>query len=539
LIHFDEMACLLYLEGQLDAARSRELSAHVEECAACRDLLNALKRETNLLSSALTEDDEPFPARLITEEAPGFPSWVWTLAFGIFTAGAYWLWIDGVGPWVEQLSSAGFGGTDLFSMIIFSGAFWEGWSDMFDTIQVGALLLAAIVAIAWIRRRLRRTVVVAAVMSGLALLAATPQSASAAEVRRGKSISVPVGEILHNDLVATGSSVKIEGTVDGDVIAFTRELSVTGHVTGDVIAFSQEAVIDGTVDGNVRVFSRGVMLQGTVGKNVTAFGSSVDSISKSSVGGGMIVLAGEADLDGKMQRDLLGLIGTTDLDSAIGGQLWIRGGNLTVGSAADIHGAATFVGPQQPTVQAGAKLASPIQTEITQEVRRKRRTGARVVMRAIFGYAVAVAVGALLLMVFPGFFRGALREAGTIFVPIGVGALALGTGLFLLIIGALLLFVGVGAGIAAVFAYAPVLYVSQLIIGAWLGGKMMGDGAPVPSAAIARIAAGLLVLRIVELIPVLGWFVGAAVIVWGTGAILMGFYRIARTDSAPATLLPA
>ena len=539
MIHFDEMACLLYLEGQLDAARSRELSAHVEECGACRDLLNALKRETNLLSSALTEDDEPFPARLITEEAPGLPSWVWTLAFGILTAGAYWLWVDGISPWVQGLNSAGFGGTDLFSMIIFSGAFWEGWGDMFDAIQVGALILAAIVGIAWLRRRLRRSAVIAAVMSALALLAASPQSASAAEVRRGKSISVPAGETLHNDLVATGASVKIEGTVDGDVIAFTRDLSVTGHVTGDVIAFSQEAVIDGTVDGNVRVFSRGVMLQGAVAKNVTAFGSSVDSVSKSSIGGGMIVLAGEADLDGKMQRDLLGLIGTSDVDSTIGGQLWIRGANLTVGSAADIHGTATFVGPQQPTVQAGAKLASPIQTEITQEVRRKRRTGARVVMRAIFGYLVAVAVGALLLMVFPGLYRAAVSEAGKFAVPIGVGAVALGAGLFLLILGALLLFVGVGAGIAAVLAYAPVLYVSQLIIGAWLGAKMMGEGPAAPSAAIARIAAGLLALRVVELIPVLGWFVGFVVILWGSGAVLIAFYRIARAENAPGTLLPA
>jgi hypothetical protein len=189
-------------------------------------------------------------------------------------------------------------------------------------------------------------------------------------------------------------------------------------------------------------------------------------------------------------------------------------------------------------VQAGAKLASPIQTEITQEVRRKRRTGARVVIRAIFSYAVAVAMGALLLMVFPGLFRAALREAGAIFVPIGIGALALGTGLFLLIIGALLLFVGVGAGIAAVFAYAPVLYVSQLIIGAWLGGKMMGDGAPIPSAAIARIAAGLLVLRLVELVPVLGWFVGFVALMWGSGAVLIGFYRIARAETAPGTLVP-
>jgi len=73
-------------------------------------------------------------------------------------------------------------------------------------------------------------------------------------------------------------------------------------------------MIDGNVDGNVRVFSRNVILQGIVGKNVSAFANSVDLVSKANVGGGMIVFAAEADLDGKMQRDLLGMIGRTDLD---------------------------------------------------------------------------------------------------------------------------------------------------------------------------------------------------------------------------------
>ena len=95
------------------------------------------------------------------------PSWVWTLAFGAFAAGAYWFWTDGIGPWFDQLSNAGFGGTDVFSMIVFSGAFWEGWSDMIDAIQIGALILVAIVAIGWIRRRLRRSVAIAVVMSAL------------------------------------------------------------------------------------------------------------------------------------------------------------------------------------------------------------------------------------------------------------------------------------------------------------------------------------------------------------------------------------
>lgn len=539
MIHFDEMACLLFLEGQLDSERERELAAHVAECASCRDLLHALQRETALLSSALTEDNEPMPARLLSERARTLPSWVWTLAFGAFIAGAYWLWTDGITPWFDQLSNAGFGGTDLFSMIVFSGAFWEGWSDMFDAIQIGAVILLAVVALGWIRRRLRRSAAIAVVMSVLLAALALPGQASAAEVRRGKSISVPAGETIHNDLVATGSSVRIEGTVDGDVIAFTRDLSVTGHVTGDVIAFSQEALIDGTVDGNVRVFSRGVILQGAVGKNVTAFGSSVDTISKSTVGGGMIVLAGEADLDGKMQRDLLGMLGRTDLDGLIGGQAWIRGGTLTVASSAEIRGPATFMGREQPVVEAGAKLASPIRTEITQEIRRNRRTAARSAVRAIFGYLGALVAGILFLAIFPGFFRATLRETSSIGLPIGVGALALMGAVFLLILGVALLIVGVGAGVAGALAYAPILYIAQVFVGTWLGNKIMGEPPAVTSAVAGRMAVGLLILHVARLIPFLGALVGLVVVLWGSGAVLLGFYRMSRVESAPIAPLPA
>ena len=531
MIHFDEMACLLYLEGQLDSERSREMDAHVKECAACRDLLHALQRETMLLSSALTEDTEPLPARLVSGQARSLPSWIWALAFGAFAAGMYLFWTVGIGPWFDQLSNAGFGGTDVFSMLVFSGAFWEGWSDMIDAMQIGALILLAILAIGWIRRRVRRSVAIAVVVSGLLFALALPQQASAAEVRRGRSVMVPAGDVVHNDLIAAGPSVRIDGTVEGDVIAFTRDLTVTGHVTGDVLGFAGETVINGTVDGNVRVFTRSLILQGTVSKNVTAFANTLDLISSANVGGGMIAFAAEADLDGKIQRDLLGMVARSDLDGLIGGQVWIRGGTLTVASTAEIRGPATFEGPQQPVVESGAKLASPIRTEITQEVGRNRRSAARTAVRAIFSYGAAVVVGILLLVIFPGFFRATMRETGTIGLPIGVGAIALIASVFLVIFGILMLFVGVGAGVAGVMAYAPILYVAQVFVGAWLGNKIMGEPPAITGAVIGRMAVGLLILHVARLIPILGGLVGLVVLLWGTGAVLLGFYRMSRVES--------
>jgi cytoskeletal protein CcmA (bactofilin family) len=535
--HFDEMACLLYLEGQLDEARSREFVAHTAECSACRDLLRALTRETNLLSAALAEDTESMPARLLAGVERRLPPWAWTLAFGVFAAGAYALWTDGISPWLNQFTNAGFGGTDLFSIILFSGAFWEGWGDMIDALQVGALVVVGLVALGWIRRRLRRSAAIAGVVSALLFAMALPQQAAAADVRRARSeIVVPAGETVHNDLIAMGPAVRIDGTVDGDVIAFTRSLIVSGHVTGDVIGFAGETLINGTVDGNLRVGTHSVTLQGTIGKNVSAASNSIDLASKGSIGGGLIAMAAQMDLDGKVTRDLLGMVGRSELEGSIGGQTWIRGGALTVASTADLRGPATFVGPQEPTVDAGAKLASPIHTEIEQEVRRGRRSAGARALRSIFAYGAALLVGLLVILVLPGFFRATLRETDGIGLPIGIGALALISGAFLVVLAILLLFLGAGAGVAGVMAYVPILYLSQVFVGAWLGNKILRQPANNTSAVIGRLALGLLILRIVGLIPVLGVLMWIVVVLWGTGAMLMAFYRMSRSEATP---LPA
>ena len=42
--HLDEMACLLYIERQLDRARAQEVSAHAQDCNPCRLLLRAMER---------------------------------------------------------------------------------------------------------------------------------------------------------------------------------------------------------------------------------------------------------------------------------------------------------------------------------------------------------------------------------------------------------------------------------------------------------------------------------------------------------------
>src|SRR5258707_10500608 len=142
MTHLDEMTCLLYLERQLDRARAQDVSAHTQDCAACRTLMRALERESRLLTRAMLEEDEPLPARLaeFQERAKRSLQWIWGLAFGLAATGAYALYTGYIEPWQQQLEQAGFGGTSLLGLLVFQGALWKGWQSMITLLEVIALL---------------------------------------------------------------------------------------------------------------------------------------------------------------------------------------------------------------------------------------------------------------------------------------------------------------------------------------------------------------------------------------------------------------
>src|SRR5262249_12972938 len=89
LQHLDEMTILLYLERQLDRAKAMEVSAHTQECDACRTLMRALERESRLLTRAMLEEEEPLPARLASfqEVAKRSMQWIWMVVFGLAATG--------------------------------------------------------------------------------------------------------------------------------------------------------------------------------------------------------------------------------------------------------------------------------------------------------------------------------------------------------------------------------------------------------------------------------------------------------------------
>ncbi|HYL94640.1 MAG TPA: hypothetical protein VET69_02460, partial [Terriglobales bacterium] len=203
--HYDEMTFLQYLEGNLERPRAQELSAHTQQCGACRALLSALQRETNLLTHALREQDEAVPARLLN---PGRArvSWAWVVSFGLAAAGLYWAWTS-YDAATSQLTQAGFGETSLMSTLFFNSATLKGWSYMWTAMQALAVVSLGVIGFVLIRKSLRHWNTIALVMSALVVALGVPVGASAAEIHKSEaSYSLPAGTTVKTDLIVFGST---------------------------------------------------------------------------------------------------------------------------------------------------------------------------------------------------------------------------------------------------------------------------------------------------------------------------------------------
>lgn len=521
--HLDEMTCLLYLERQLERARALEVSAHAQECEGCRTLLRAMERESRLLTRAMLEEEEPLPARLAAfqERAKKSMQWIWMLSFGLAATGVYALYTGYVQPLQQRLEEAGFGGTNLLGLLIFQGAFWKGWQSMISLIEVLALVTLGGFAAVILRRRMRRGSAMAVVLAGLcAAVAATPPPASATEFRKAESAEVRKDETILGDVFLTGDRMRVDGTVKGDVFAFGRSLDVPGHVEGDVIVFAQSAHITGQVDGNVRGFDNNLTVSGTIGRSLTEFCETLTIESQGKIGGSITTFVNSFSMDGQVGRDILAFSGQMFVTGSVTGGIRAKGRGMEIASTAKIDGKVHFEGEHEPSVAAGAKLAFPVEYEHYKPKPEYMKSGYYVWMLILA--AAFVLYGLVLIKLMPQFARESVQAAESYGASLGLGVLVFFGVLIASIIAAITV-VGLFIGVGTFFVWMIAVYAAQIVVGTLLGQWLMGRTNEV-WPMIGRMVIGVVIIRIVTLVPHGGW-IKFGVILWGLGAISLALFR--------------
>jgi cytoskeletal protein CcmA (bactofilin family) len=529
--HVDEMTLLLYVERQLDREAAQGVSLHTQTCTRCLTLLRALDRESRLLTRSMLEQDEPVPARLAEFHAQVKRNmqWIWGVVFGLAVLGVYALYTDYIELWQRQLEQAGFGSSNLLSLMVFQGAFWKGWQSMFSLFEVLAVMSLAGFGLFAFRRYLRRGSALAVLFAGFGVVMAVATPASATEFRKGDTVTVKKDEVVKSDLFVTGERIRIDGEVDGDVYAFANQVDVTGHINGDLICFAKGVRVSGVVDGNLRAGANNVTITGTVERNVMVWNEAFTLDSSGKIGRSLTAGGETLTLDGKIARDFLGFADSTTISGFIGGSVCEQGKSLAIASGAEIDGKTSFKGQKEPSVASDAKLASP--PEFTKlEHKHPERGGGYYLWRVIWT-GTFILFGLVLASLMPKFALETVDSAGHIGASFGLGVLVF-FGVFIASIIACITIVGMLVGISSLMLWLVMLFASEVVVGGIVGQWIMGrDDEFWPF--FLRVVVGIAAVRIVTSLPFIGHWAGFIVGLWGMGAISLALYRRLQPTLAP------
>lgn len=522
--HLSEITLLMYVERQLDRENAQVVSLHTQTCTQCLNLLRALDRESRLLTRAMLEQDEPLPVRLANFQFAVRRSmqWIWGLFFGLAVMGVYALYSGYIEPWERQFEQAGFGSTNLLSLLLFQGAFWKGWQSMLTLFQGLALAVLLGLVVFAFRKFLKRGSALALMVASLGLVGAFTTPASAVDFRKGDTVMVNKAETIKGDLFISGGTLRVEGTVDGDVYAFGQQVNVSGHITGDLICFAQSARVSGTVDGNIRSFTNNITISGTVDRSVTAFNEVFNLDANGKIGHNLTMFSQTVTLDGKIGRDFLGFFQQATLSGLIDGSVEGKGASLTISGGAVIGGKTAFEGDKPPIVSSEAKLASPIEYKKMEHKSGHTRDAGYYVWRVIWT-AAFILFGLVLFGLMPRFALETADAAENLGASFGLGVLVL-PGVLIAAIIACITVIGLWVGISTLLMWFIALLGSEVVVGSIVGRWIMGRASEF-WPMVGRMAVGIVAVRIITTLPWVGGWARLAVLLWGIGAISLALYR--------------
>ncbi len=343
-----------------------------------------------------------------------------------------------------------------------------------------------------------------------------------------------------------GPTVLVAADVADDIFAAGGEVDVSGTNAADIFVAGGEINIDGTSAKSSTVAGGSVQYRGlSTGDLITAGGEldlvradisgdlmaaagSLQIRPDTQVGGDALLVGGEVLIDGQIAGDLWARGGEVRLRGTIAGNVNLAGGELVIEPGSRIGGNLTYQSKEAlsiplevvagTTTQLGRSRVVPVEGPLGVWARIGLFAGLALAALVLYGVTPATVDGAVdRLIARPGasFFIGV-----AIFVALPLLALLLAITLIGL---PLSLFVGA--------LYVAGFIPSYLIAATWAGGRLahLAGQSPAPwGARFFWLLIGLAALILTSGVPVIGVVVSGVALLFGMGALTLGFRSSAR-----------
>jgi cytoskeletal protein CcmA (bactofilin family) len=247
----------------------------------------------------------------------------------------------------------------------------------------------------------------------------------------------------------------------------------------------------------------------------------------------VVVIDGAVSVAGTVRGDLVVVNGNLRISGTVNGDVVTFADRATLAPGARVGGDLVYA-DKRPLVPGGATVEGDVKRVSVDDV----TDPAGFIGAAALWIAVSVSaliLGLLLLWLAPRALEAAFAGASTSLGPTIGWGLLLFFGLPILAVIALVTLVGIPLGVALLFALLP-LYAIGYTTSAWLlGRRLVGP----PRGRLLAFLAGLAILRLLAIIPIVGGIVWFAATVVGLGALLVATWRARRDYPERARPVPA
>lgn len=354
------------------------------------------------------------------------------------------------------------------------------------------------------------------------------QPALAFDGRTGDTVTIASGEVINDDLYLAGGDIIIDGTVNGDVYAVGRNITVNGNIEGSATIGGQFVTINGSIKHSVRLMGQTISVNGETGRDAVLLGQNVAVTSRAKIGRDVVLGANSVSLNGDIAGRVTGGAGNVVISGTVAKDVTLGVDTLTVAATADIGGNLEYTSESEAAIQPGAKIAGTTNRIMPEISEAAKRGPASEIPGKILGFLMAFVVGLVLI------FIATRRLTGMSDALVRHPWHCLGWGAFLLFITPFAIIilcitvVGIPLGLILLALYAIAIYLSIIPVALCIGRLIVARNMePTPKGILlGALALGLVIITLLKLIPVAGFVVGLAVVLFGMGTLIVSYTRM-------------
>lgn len=369
---------------------------------------------------------------------------------------------------------------------------------------------------------------------------------------------VSEGEVLGTDTVALvademvdqgphffyGEEQIIDEDLIGDVYVVAGKVEVNANIDGDLMVLGGTVILNGDITQDVRAGAGTIYVNGMVGQNLTVGGGQVYFGENAKIGNSVVAGGGDVNLDGQTMGKVLLGGGAARLAGQYGSDVHAQADTFKVmpgvvvnGSLiADAYTSADVAPDAQILREKMVKVIPPEEQKRPVQAEKMKPVGGILVKAALlefmFKFLIGLVSGSMLIYFLPKLVKNVKTQVQEL--PMA----NFGWGLIYLFMAPIVIFFALVSVVAMPIAgLMALVYMGSMIVAKTFVAMAIGDRL-VQKLKLKAIknpylsfAFGLLVLKMVGYLPILGWLVSCVAFVVGMGAVftLMKNYLFNKT----------